>query len=211
MAVTPANSILAFIRSLATTEANRHAPDRELLRRFVVEHDQLAFATLVQRHGPMILSLCRRLLGNWHDAEDVFQATFLVLARKSGVRVWHDSIGNWLYLVAYRLARRAQDGAVRRSALESRAVAREQADPDAEITWRELQGVLDEELTRLPLKYREPIVHCCLEGATRDEAARQLGWPLGTLKKRLERGREMLRSRLARRGITLSAALLTPL
>jgi erythromycin esterase len=211
MTTTPADGIRQFIRGLAVAEANRDLPDGELLRRFAAGRDQAAFAALVRRHGPMVLCVCRRVLGSWHDAEDAFQATFLVLARKAGTPAWQSSVANWLYLVAYRLARKARAQAAGRAVRERRATAREGVDAAEEMTWRELRAVLDEELARLPERYRAPLVLCCLEGTTRDEAARRLGWPLGTLKKRLHRGRELLQSRLTRRGLALSAALFTPL
>jgi RNA polymerase sigma factor (sigma-70 family) len=181
--------------------------DRELVRRFAAAADEAAFAALVRRHGPMVLGVCRRLLQNPQDAEDAFQATFLVLARKAGTLQHPESVGNYLYGVAYRRALGARAAAARRSAHEGRAAPRAQADPLTEITLREAQEVLDAELSRLPEQWRAPLVLCCLDGMTRDEAARQLGLPLGTLKSRLERGRELLRSSLTRRGLTLSAAL----
>src|SRR6266480_335314 len=155
---------------------------------------------LVRRHGPMVLRVCQRLLHNWHDAEDVCQATFLVLASKAASGHWQASVAGWLHQVAYHLARKAQAAAVRRGVHERHVVDRPVPDLLETITGRELQAVLDEELARLAEKYRAPLVLCYLEGATRDEAARQLGWALGTLKSRMERGRELLRIRLARRG-----------
>jgi RNA polymerase sigma factor (sigma-70 family) len=182
--------------------------DRDLLASFARERDEAAFATLVRRHGPMVLRACQRMLQNWHDAEDVCQATLLVLASKAGSRGWHASVASWLYQVAYHLSLKAKAAAKRRSLHESRALAqRPSVDPMAEISGRELREVLDHELLRLPEKYRVGLVLCYLEGATCDEAARQLGWPLGTLKSRLDRGRELLRSRLTKRGLTFSPAL----
>jgi RNA polymerase sigma factor (sigma-70 family) len=131
----------------------------------------------------------------------------LILIRMASSRRWHDSVRNWLYLVAYRAAVRARGAAARRGRHESRAAVRSQADPLDDLTRRELEEVLDQELARLPEKYRAPLVLCCLEGKSRDAAARQLGWPPGTLKSRLERGREKLRRRLVLRGIAPSAAL----
>ena len=154
----------------------------------------------------MVLRLCQRLLQNWHDAEDVCQATFLVLAAKASSRHWQPSVASWLYRVAHHLARKAKTAAVRRALHEGQVVDQRTTDPLETITGRELLAVLDEELQRLPEKYRAPLVLCYLEGATRDQAARQLACPVGTLKHRVERGRELLRIRLVKRGVTLSAA-----
>src|SRR5579884_2283399 len=181
--------------------------DRELLRRFAGQRDEAAFGTLVRRHGRMVLGVCRRALGNGPDAEDAFQATFLVLATRAASGSWQDSVAGWLHGVAHHVALKARAAAARRRLRESRAPTRAAGDPLEEINGRELRGVLDEELSRLSEKYRVPLVLCYLEGATRDEAARQLGWPVGTLKSRVERGRELLRARLRRRGLALAAAL----
>jgi RNA polymerase sigma factor (sigma-70 family) len=181
--------------------------DCELLHRFTERRDEVAFASLMRRHGPMVLRVCRRVLPYGPDAEDAFQTTFLTLARKAGAVRWHDSAAGWLYGVASNTARRARDAAARRAHHECSAPARVSADPLAEMSARELLGVLDEELSRLPEKYREPLVLCYLEGAAREEAAQRLGCPLGTLKGRLERGKERLRLALARRGLSLPAAL----
>jgi RNA polymerase sigma factor (sigma-70 family) len=182
--------------------------DRHLLRRFAAEGEEAAFAALVLRHGPLVLSVCRRLLGDAHDAEDAFQATFLLLARQAGAIRKPDSLASWLYGVAYRLADKMRSQSARRRRLERTAPCPTPADPAAEVTWRELRAVLDEELSRLPDHYRVTFQLCYEEGNTQDEAARRLGWPRGTLKRRLERTRDLLRSRLMRRGITLSAALI---
>jgi RNA polymerase sigma factor (sigma-70 family) len=181
--------------------------DRHLLRRFAAEGEEASFAALVLRHGPLVLSVCRRLLGDAHEAEDAFQATFLLLARQAGAIRKPDSLASWLYGVAYRLAGKMRTQSARRRRLERTAPCQTPADPGAEVTWRELRAVLDEELSRLPDHYRVTFQLCFEEGNTQDEAARRLGWPRGTLKRRLERTRDLLRSRLLRRGITLSAAL----
>src|SRR5262249_43115396 len=174
---------------------------------FVTRRDEAAFTALVRRHGPMVLGVCQRVLSHRQDAEDACQATFLVLARKATSPRWHDSVASWLYEVAYHLALKARAAAARRSAHEGRARPRPGADPLADVTLRELQSVLDEELARLPAQYRAPLILCCLEGAARDEAAQQLGWTLQTVKNRLERGRELLRARVARRGLALGGVL----
>jgi RNA polymerase sigma factor (sigma-70 family) len=181
--------------------------DRELLHDYAMRRDEAAFATLVRRHGPMVLRVCRRVLSNAADADDVFQATFLVLARKASTTHWDDSIANWLYGVTYHLARKAKDAAARRAAHERHVVLERCGDPLADITGRELLHILDDEMQDLPDKYREPLVLCYLEGLTRDEAAQRLGCPLGTLKSRLERGRDLLGQALIRRGVGLGVAL----
>jgi RNA polymerase sigma factor (sigma-70 family) len=198
--------LLRHLRKLATPSDDT-VSDRELLHRFAERRDEGAFASLMRRHGPMVLRVCRRVLKHGPDAEDAFQATFLTLARKAGAVRWHDSAAGWLYGVARNTARRARDAAARRAHRERHVPARVSADLLAEMTARELLGALDEELSLLPQEYREPLVLCYLEGATRDEAAQRLGCPLGTLKGRLERGKERLRAALARRGLSLPAAL----
>ncbi len=188
------------------------APDGELLERFARGGDEAAFAALMQRHGPLVWGTVRRVLGREHDAEDAFQATFLVLARKARSVRRTASVGSFLYGVAYRLAVRARADAARRGRHERRAA--EQAAPSAcaeDVTWRELREVLDAELARLPERYRAPLLLCYLEGQTQDEAARQLGWKKRTVKARLDHGRDLLRRRLARRGLPLGAALTGPL
>jgi RNA polymerase sigma factor (sigma-70 family) len=199
--------ILRHLRKLVAPESSNQLSDRELLRRFVKDRHEAAFTALVSRHGPMVLSVCQRILHHRQDAEDACQATFLVLARKATSLRWRDSVANWLYEVAYRVALKARSGSRRRAAREGRAEQRLPEDPLTDISLRELQAVLDEELARLPAKYRAPLILCCLEGTARDEAAKHLGWTVQAVKDRLERGRELLRSRLARRGLALSAAL----
>jgi RNA polymerase sigma factor (sigma-70 family) len=181
--------------------------DRVLLERFVAGRDEAAFAALVRRHGPMVLGVCRRVLRHAHDAEDACQAAFLVLARKAGSIRRHASVGSWLHGVAYRVAMNLRRHAARRGRLERALVDVPDAAAAGDVTWREVQAVLDEELRRLPEKYRAPLVLCYLEGHTRDEAAGHLGWSVGTLRGRLARGRELLRVRLLRRGLPLGAAL----
>jgi RNA polymerase sigma factor (sigma-70 family) len=176
--------------------------DRQLLERFAGRHDETAFALLVRRHGPMVLRVCRRVLGHWHDAEDACQAAFLILARKAASVCWQDSAGGWLFRVAHRLALKMRAGADCRRTRELPDVPG--PDPAGESACRELRAVVDEELSRLPEKYRLALVLCQCEGKTRAEAARQLGWKEGAVKIRLERGRAMLRARLTRRGLALS-------
>jgi RNA polymerase sigma factor (sigma-70 family) len=176
--------------------------DGRLLERFVLQRDEQAFAELMARHGPLVFGLCRRVLQNVQDAEDVFQATFLVLARKAATIHKPESLSCWLHGVAYRLALKAKAETQRRRFHEREAVSVRNSDED-DLSWREMRGVIDEELQRLPEKQRLPLVLCYLEGLTQDEAARRLNWPRGTLKRRLESGREKLRLRLTQRGISL--------
>jgi RNA polymerase sigma factor (sigma-70 family) len=200
-------TLLPVLRKMAGGHAHEQATDHDLLRRFVERRDEEAFATLLHRHGQMVLGIGLRLLHRRQDAEDVCQATFLVLARKAGTVRWRDSVANWLYGVAYRLALNARNAARRRNTREREAPPKPPSDPLAEITLRDLQAALDEELARLPAKYRAPLILCCLEGKSRDEAAQCLGVSLAGVKSRLEEGRELLRRRLARRGLALSLAL----
>jgi RNA polymerase sigma factor (sigma-70 family) len=182
--------------------------DRQLLNRFRAQRDEEAFAELVRRHGPMVLGVCRRVLGDGHAAEDAFQATFLLLVRKSKSLRDPELLANWLYGVAYRTALKTRSRASRQRTIEQRAVEMTVSDPSLDVTMRELQSVLDEELDSLPEKYRAPLVLCYLEGKTNIQAARALGWPEGSISRRLARGLELLRARLTRRGLTLSALLL---
>lgn len=207
MAIAPA-TLLHHIRRLAEAGPTAQEPDRELLRRFTREGDGQAFAALLRRHGPMVWASCRRVLPRPQDAEDVFQATFLVLARKASALRGRDSVGGWLYGVAHRLALRARSAEARRRLREPHAPPRAPADPLAEITLREAQDIFDSALAQVPERCRLVLILCHLEGLTQEEAARQLGCSRSTVKRRLEDGRARLRDLLADRGLTLSAALL---
>ncbi|MCI0704608.1 MAG: sigma-70 family RNA polymerase sigma factor [Planctomycetia bacterium] len=181
--------------------------DRALLARFAEQHEQSAFEQLVKRHGGLVFGVCRRAVGDLHLAEDAFQAVFLVLARNPTRAAEAASVGGWLFGVARRVGLAARRHEKRREKRE------QQANPVREggfsqSDFDELLRVLDEELTALPEELRAPLVACFLEEQTQDEAARELGWSLSTLRRRLERGKELLRSRLARRGMTLSVGLL---
>jgi RNA polymerase sigma factor (sigma-70 family) len=181
--------------------------DGPLLARYVKQRDEHAFGALLSRHGQLVWSVCRRVTENEQDAEDVFQATFLLLARKAATIRTSASVGSWLFGVAHRLALRARTDASRRRLHEERAVRPAVSDKSNDVTLRELRTVLDEELARLPDTYRAPLLLCYFEELTQEEAATQLGWSKRLVKYRLERGRQQLRARLARRGLTLSLAL----
>jgi RNA polymerase sigma factor (sigma-70 family) len=184
--------------------------DRRLLDDFVRTQDPGAFRSLVSRHGADVHRVCRSVLRDSHDAEDAFQATFLVLARKAPAIRDPDLLGGWLRGVAYRVAVGARRRAARRRAIErTRAEMARNAHllPPAEVT-PELRRIVRDELERLPESYRQPIELCYLDGLTHQEAARRLDWPVGTVKVRLVRARRLLRERLDRRGVALGAGLL---
>jgi RNA polymerase sigma factor (sigma-70 family) len=182
--------------------------DRELLAAFAARHDHAAFAVLVRRHGPLVLNVCRRVLRQEQDAEDAFQATFLVLVAKASSLPAGASVAGFLHGVAYRLALKVRREAVRRRGREARVrVPASSGDAAAEPSWREVQAVLEEEIQRLPEKYRLPFALCHLEGLSRAEAGRQLGLKEGTVWSRLSQARARLQERLSRRGIALSAVL----
>ena len=184
-----------------------------LLRRFATRGDEAAFSAIVARHGPMVLGVCRRTLRDSHDVEDAFQATFLVFVRKARSIRDGETLGPWLHGVARRVATRARVGATRRRGNELAGVDVDPAvppsEPDAERA--ELRAVLDEEIGRLPERYRAAIILCDLEGCTQQEAAGRLGWSEGSLRGRLARGREQLRNRLIRRGLAAPAGAIATL
>jgi RNA polymerase sigma factor (sigma-70 family) len=182
--------------------------DRALLARFVADRDQTAFAAVVSRHAPMVLGVCRRALPRSHDPEDACQAVFLLLAEKAATTRWQASVANWLYSTARNVARNARVAADRRNRREARAAVPEAVAPADAMSARELSAALDEELDRLPPRYREPLVLCYLEGLTRDEAAARLGVPESTLKSQLKRGRKKLAAALTARGCDLGVILL---
>jgi RNA polymerase sigma factor (sigma-70 family) len=212
MADTRLGSVLHFLhrRVRPPTESDQEA-DGQLLQRFATRHDEAAFAALMHRHGPMVLGVCRRVLADAHDADDAFQATFLVLVRKAGSLRQAELLGNWLYGVAYRTAVRVRTQAAARRRRERQTMQEFAAPPADDLAWREVRSIIDEELNRLPEKYRRPFVLCHLEGLTNEEAARRLGWPKGTVLSRLSRARERLRHCLERRGVSLTTTALTAL
>jgi RNA polymerase sigma factor (sigma-70 family) len=204
-----ATSTASIVRALrASVEADEAVTDRELLLRFALENDQDAFTALVRRHAAMVYGVCRRALPNAQDAEDACQATFLVLIRQAGRQRWEPSLTNWLYTTARRVAYNARLAARRRLRREGLAAVPDAVSSVDQMTGRELLTALDEELGRLPARYREPLLLCYLEGLTRDEAAARLGVPAATLKSQLERGRKKLGDALTRRGCGLGAGIL---
>jgi RNA polymerase sigma factor (sigma-70 family) len=206
-----AGSQLQLILHQLHTSGGVSVPDRDLLERFVGGHDEAAFHALVERHGPMVLRVCRSVLRHAQDAEDAFQGTFLVLARKAASLRCPETLACWLHGVARRVAGNLKATLLRRpsGAVALEPVARE--DPVATVSGSETCAAIDEELARLGQAYRAPLLLCCLGGLTREQAARQLGWSLATLKRRLARGRRLLRARLQRRGLALGTALIAPL
>ncbi len=192
------------VRDLRRAACPGDAPDGELLERYVAARDEAAFEALVRRHGPTVLGVCRRVLRHEADAEDAFQAAFLILAHRAPSIRRSASVGSWLYGVAHRVALKARAVRRRRRSEEAAAgrLAKSQADAGP---WRDVQALVDAELLRLPDKYRAAILLCGVEGKTVREAAARLGWPQGTVATRLARGRALLARRLARHGLTLSA------
>jgi RNA polymerase sigma factor (sigma-70 family) len=194
--------------------------DGELLERFRSSRDEVgerAFEALVTRHGPMVLAICRNMLNDPGDVHDAFQAVFLVLARRSGAIRKIDSVGSWLYGVTVRVAARARATAVRRRIRERRTLVAASAaalaggspesSGESSIEYDEGSAVVHEEVVRLPERYRTPIVLCYFEGLTHDEAAARLSWPVGTVRSRLARARDKLRTRLTRRGVTVPSTI----
>jgi RNA polymerase sigma factor (sigma-70 family) len=214
MAGAPSRGVWKQLDGLFRFGASGQLGDDELLGRFVAgcrdEAAEDAFAALVERHGPMVLGVCRRVLGDRHAAEDAFQATFLVLARKAGAIARREQLANWLHGVASRTALDARARADRGRAREQRAFATAAGEtrPDDGPERGELRAILDEELARLPASYRGAVVLCELDGLSRRAAARQLGIPEGTLSSRLARAKDLLRHRLTRRGLVPSVVAL---
>src|SRR5260370_5891963 len=208
--------------SLATEERSpsvlpgwNDPPDGQLLHRYVTTRDESAFAGLLERYGRLVFGVCLRVLRHSQDAEDAFQATFLVLARRAATLDGRGPLGNWLHAVAYRTAIKARQSAARRHTREMQVLnmstvlsSEEREWSDEEREWSDLRPVLDQELNQLPVKYRAPLVLCYLEGKTQEQAARELGWPTGSMSRRLNRARELLHERLARRGLALSTGIL---
>src|SRR5262245_61034029 len=205
---TQVNEVIRHLRRIILPKGESGLTDGELLGRFIAHRDAAAVTALVRRHGPMVWGVCRRMLRNHHDAEDAFQATFLVLVRKAGSVRQRELVGNWLYGVAHQTARKARATTGKRRRREMQVMALPEVQAPEQASAPELEPFLDQELSRLPDKYRVAIVLCDLEGKTRKEAARQLGLPEGTLAGRLTRGRALLAKRLARRGLAVSGGAL---
>jgi RNA polymerase sigma factor (sigma-70 family) len=205
----PTSTLSPVLNQLRTAVLLRDAAgvtDGQLLESFITRRDQAAFAALVRRHGPMVLGVCQRVLGNHHDSEDAFQATFIVLVRKPVSIVPREMLANWLYGVAYRTALRARSMTAKRRLRERQVNQMPEIQTDEpDNRWHDLQPLLDQELARLPDKYRIPILLCDLEGRTGKDVARQLGVAEGTIASRLSRGRAMLAKRLSRYGLAVSA------
>jgi RNA polymerase sigma factor (sigma-70 family) len=199
------NHVVHFLRELSGAATAEASSDGQLLQHFAARRDEAAFRLLVERHGPMVLGVCRRILGHLQDAEDAFQSTFLVLARKAGSIARQESVGSWLHGVAHRLALKAKGQAARRRERERQLATVPYTHSLQEVETCELRAVLDEEIGRLPQKYRAPLVLCCLEGKTHAQAARELGWPAGSMSRWLARGQELLGEQLTRRGLALPA------
>jgi RNA polymerase sigma factor (sigma-70 family) len=200
------SSILQVLRRVVEDPHVRELPDRDLLQRFHAQQDQVAFHTLLRRHGPMVLDVCCGVLGAGPDADDAFQAAFLVLAQKGGSIRKGASLGSWLHGVAHRIALKARAQSAVRQKHKARAPQRQASEAD-DLSWREVRQVLHEELDGIAERYREPLVMCYLEGATQQHAAARLGLAERTLRERLERGRKLLRVRLVRRGLGPAAIL----
>jgi RNA polymerase sigma factor (sigma-70 family) len=205
MAAADLNKAVEHLCSVLGKPGAAGVTDGDLLTRYVRQRDEAAFEALVRRHGPLVLGVCRRVLHNPHDAEDAFQATFLVLVRKAATLRRPGTVANWLYGVAYRTAQQARRAVLKRRAKEANVVPRAEAAPDG---WAELRDVLDQELERLPEKYRAVVGLCDLQGATGQEAALHLGLPPGTVASRLARGRARLAKRLTRHGLAIAGAAL---
>jgi RNA polymerase sigma factor (sigma-70 family) len=204
--------LITEIRDMEMAEAARVSPDaldeltdEELLERFTSQREEAAFTALVRRHAALVLGVCRRVLHHAQDAEDAFQAVFCVLARKAEAIRRRRAVASWLYAVAYRVASKARAARGRRPMPQGNLPDIPAPSESPECVWRDIQPILDQEVNRLPEKYRQAFVLCYLEGKTNEQAAAELGCPLGTVLSRLARARDRLRARLTRRGLTLSA------
>src|SRR6266571_1654903 len=197
------NDLLQHIRRAVLLRDGAGLSDGQLLTDYVSRRDEAALAALVQRHGPMVWGVCRRVLGNYHDAEDAFQATFLVLVRRASSIAAPELLANWLYGVAHQTALKARATVAKRKVRERQVTDMPEPVIIEQDLWNGLQPLLDQELSRLPDIYRIVLVLSDLEGKTRKEAARHLGLPEGTVGSRLARARVMLAKRLAQRGVVL--------
>ncbi len=198
---------IRHLRGKLALHSRNEESDEQLLLDFTSRRDEGAFAVLVRRHGPMVLHVCRRVLGHHQDAEDAFQATFLVLARNAALLRDKTTLASFLHGTAYRTAMKAKQTAARRRKYEGQASSRQTLDPAEELSWREVRALLDEEIVHLPEMYRGVFVLCCLENVSREETARRLGLKEGTISSRLAEARKRLAQRLSRRGVALTAVL----
>src|SRR5579883_3488148 len=202
---------IRHLRGKLAAQQRHEDSDEELLHAFLNNRDDSAFAVLVRRHGPMVLHVCRRVLGHQHDAEDAFQATFLVLARNAASLRDKTALASWLHGTAYRTAMKAKQTAARRrkheGALGAMTQPRLPTEPTDELSWREVRTMLDEEIARLPEIYRSVFVLCCLENVSQEETGRRLGLKQRTVSNRLAEARKRLSRRLSRRGVELTALL----
>ncbi|HEX3148258.1 MAG TPA: sigma-70 family RNA polymerase sigma factor [Gemmataceae bacterium] len=199
-------SVLRGAEALAARDPVGTLPDRELVMRFAANRDSAAFAMLVRRHGPLVWGVCRNLLTSDADAEDAFQATFLALVRSAGTIQRTEALGGWLHGVAYRVALKARRSAARRKTRESKAAVGEADSPVPDTAWDDLQAAVHEEVCKLPDKLRLPFVLCSLQGRPQKDAAKELGWTIGTFSGRLSEARRKLLDRLARRGVPVGVA-----
>jgi RNA polymerase sigma factor (sigma-70 family) len=207
MATSQPSQVFEHLRRVVLRQDGAGLTDGQLLASFITDRDEAAFAALVRRHAPMVWGVCRRLL-NHHDAQDAFQATFLIFCRKAASIQPRGMVANWLYGVAHRTALQARRTAARRKAREKQVMAMPEPAVAEQDLWDDLQPLLDQELSHLPDRYRAVIVLCDLEGKTRKEAARQLGVPEGTVAGQLARARALLAKRLTHRGVALSGGIL---
>jgi RNA polymerase sigma factor (sigma-70 family) len=205
MATAQMEMVIRQLRRAVLRQDGAGRTDGQLLASFIDQKDEAAFEALVRRHGPMVFAVCRRVVHNYHDAEDAFQATFLVLARKASSVRPRERVANWLHGVALRTARKAQTMLTKRRGRERQVTEMPEPEAAQQGPGHDLQPLLDQQLNGLPENYRLAILLCDLEGRTLEEAAQQLGWPRGTLAGRLARGRKLLARRLASRGVVLSA------
>ena len=201
------SSVMRYIRRVASATPVSGLSDAELLKSYCSKGDAQAFSALICRHGELVGSICRRVLQHHHDAEDAFQATFLVLASKAGSIRKVVSLASWLHGVAYRIAMNAKRARGRHSGEVLETTGRPQDTPATAVALREAQIIVHEELNHLPERYRAPFVLCCLEGKSRTEAAQEMGWRIGTVSSRIAQARMLLQERLTRRGIMLSVAM----
>lgn len=209
MTAAPLGKVVGYVRRFANSAGMAAQSDGQLLERFLHQEDVAAFEVLVERHAGLVMGVCERVLRHRQDAEDAVQATFMVLVRQGSTMIGQGNLAGWLYGVALHTSLYARRQAARRRSVESQCnVPRAVGDASLDAIWRDLRLVLDDELGRLPSKYRDPLILCYLEGQTNEQAARILGWTKGTVSGRLARARDLLRARLTRRGLALSGVVL---